>query len=691
MARKLTGSVRRTSSGGWEASVPERRGSTGRVYAYFSTEFEADLWRARAVAAVQAGDPIPSGPDQVHTDTLPEDVDSRGCWVERAADAWANEHYEEFRKGGAERHRKVQSILKCHIVPFWSEALPTPGHHSRKLAKMFVLRLTGSPNAPLTVAEAAELAGCSTSSLYRHIDNGSLATVPGHHRNAKFVTIGSVEDVLGIRRLRAAYAPAYVADIVKIWSQIETFMRDNDQLERCFAKNVSIPKVDVAALRRAPRQKGAAVSLRTVGRVAAHLHVIHQVVLWIMRICGLRIGEAYGIEVGDIVDWGTPTLPGLIRVDKQGGRNYLVRDDAGNVTTVDRKDDLKTSGSVRVLAVPPALMSLIRIIVTAFHTDPDTGEINVRARLVPGIQTADTGGQQGFRNALKKAIAAAGLDLAADEDAFVPHDMRAALITDLSDTGIGELERRAYVGHVAGSDVHSSYIRRIDREDRFHVVAAQLQQQILDEVGSLMVPTLRRPGFGRKNPIFHRKGQVMEYLIEVGWQAEHTIGDDVLLDADEVAIELDCTPGTARRRMQDTLPTVTSHGQKRVPQEAVGAYRDSRHPTLKQVAAAHDADYHRLYRIMNQLDLTPQRDPDSDDLAIDAEIEERLLEELRRVDALHARACTAAVAASRLRLAQSTVRKMLRKGELPVDPETDATGARFIPNDALDAWIALRS
>ena len=46
MARKLTGSVRKTSSGAWEASVPERRGSTGRVYAYFSTEPEADMWRA---------------------------------------------------------------------------------------------------------------------------------------------------------------------------------------------------------------------------------------------------------------------------------------------------------------------------------------------------------------------------------------------------------------------------------------------------------------------------------------------------------------------------------------------------------------------------------------------------------------------------------------------------------------------
>jgi integrase len=468
-------------------------------------------------------------------------------------------------------------------------------------------------------------------------------------------------------------------------------MCDNDQLDRCFAKNVSVPEVDVAARRRAPRQKGAAVSLGTVGRVAAHLHVIHQLVLWIMRICGLRIGEAYGIEVGDIVDWGTPTLPGLIRVDKQGGRNYLVRDDAGNVTTVDHKGELKTAGSHRVLAVPPALMALIRIIVTAFHTDPDTGEVNVHARLVPGLQAADTGGQQGFRNALKTAIVAAGLDISADEDVFVPHDLRASLITDLADAEIDELVRRGFAGHVPGPDVHHSYIRRIDRPDRFYGVAAQLEQQIVDEVGSLMVPTLREPAFGRKNPIFHRKAQVMDYLIEVGWQAEHTLDDDVLLDADEVAIELDCTPGTARRRMQHSLPTVTSNGERRVPQTAVAAYQSSRYPTLKQVAAHHGVDYHRLYRVMNQLCLTPPRDPDTGDLCIDPAMEQALLDEVRRVDALRARSCTVTVAATRMRLAASTVRKMLRNDELPVDPETDATGARFIPNGAIDAWMARRS
>ncbi len=160
MARKLTGSVRKTSPGAWEASVPERRGSTGRVYAYFSTESEADQWRARAVVAVYEGCPIPFAPDRVPATSV-EEVDTRGDWVERAAAAWAKEHYEEFRKGGAERLDKVQSILRCHIVPFWSEALPTPACHKRGLVKLFLFRLAGSRDAALTVDEAAELAGWS--------------------------------------------------------------------------------------------------------------------------------------------------------------------------------------------------------------------------------------------------------------------------------------------------------------------------------------------------------------------------------------------------------------------------------------------------------------------------------------------------------------------------------------------------
>ncbi len=98
--------------------------------------------------------------------------------------------------------------------------------------------------------------------------------------------------------------------------------------------------------------------LTAVRAVAAELHVVFQLALWLMRICGLRISEAYGIHVGDILDYGSADRPGLIAIERQGGRGFLEYDEAGNLRIVAEKATLKTKGSVRIIAVPPSLMKL---------------------------------------------------------------------------------------------------------------------------------------------------------------------------------------------------------------------------------------------------------------------------------------------------------------------------------------------
>lgn len=144
---------------------------------------------------------------------------------------------------------------------------------------------------------------------------------------------------------------------------------------------------------------------------------------------------------------------------------FLAYDEYGNVTTSDVKDSLKTRGSVRVLMAPKPLMELIGLVIDVFHTDPH-GAVNLDARLIPGIQTPNTGGQASFRSALTTALGAAADD--GDIDSmFRPHDLRAGLITDLNDTEVSDIVRRQYVGHLPGSDVHSGYIRRGAGRSRF--------------------------------------------------------------------------------------------------------------------------------------------------------------------------------------------------------------------------------
>lgn len=60
-------------------------------------------------------------------------------------------------------------------------------------------------------------------------------------------------------------------------------------------------------------------------------------------------------------------------------------------TRHDVKDFLKTRGSVRVLMAPKPLMELIGLVIDVFHTDPH-GAVNLDTRLIPGIQTPNTGG-----------------------------------------------------------------------------------------------------------------------------------------------------------------------------------------------------------------------------------------------------------------------------------------------------------
>ena len=57
---------------------------------------------------------------------------------------------------------------------------------------------------------------------------------------------------------------------------------------------------------------------------------------------GLRISEAFGILVDDVIDLGDA---GHLLVRGQGGRPFKVRNDQGMVATVTHKERLKTEAA----------------------------------------------------------------------------------------------------------------------------------------------------------------------------------------------------------------------------------------------------------------------------------------------------------------------------------------------------------
>jgi hypothetical protein len=66
-------------------------------------------------------------------------------------------------------------------------------------------------------------------------------------------------------------------------------------------------------------------------QIAAHLRPIHQLVLWLQRVMGLRISEAFDGLVDDVIDLGDSRL---LMVRSEGGRVFRVRDDEGRVVAV---------------------------------------------------------------------------------------------------------------------------------------------------------------------------------------------------------------------------------------------------------------------------------------------------------------------------------------------------------------------
>lgn len=693
MARRLEGSIR-IKDGCFEASVPKRRGARGRTYEYFDMRETAERWCAAAVNALYRGEPVPTGDGFRSEGLAMSEVSEADAadqhFVARAARRWHNERYDQLRLAEPERAKKVNDILRLHVLPYFTTMLSRPDRYSRQIVVDFLLRLVGSRDAFYPVADAARIAGKSERQIRRLLANGELVATKHDATGGRLVRLHDLEKYLGVPRLAAGYAPSYVGEIFSVWKQVEAFMVADGSFERTMTEKLQVPRVDAGARRRAPKKRRSCVTLPEVYEIAQRLHLVHQLVVWMLRVCGLRISEAYGIRVGDILDPGTAEVPGIIAVERQGGRPFLTYDANGNVVSSDEKDSLKTEGSVRVLMVPSALMMLIQLVIDVIHTDPETGRVELSARLVPGLQRPGVSGQAAFRGALGKAVGTAQAD--GDIEAmFVPHELRAALITDLAYSDVQELLRRRYAGHEVGSDVHAGYIRDHRDDTRFREVADETQRSILDTVGSLIVPTRLFPLFGRSHPIYARLVEVRSRLIDAGALLEVLdSGDEPLLDAADVAIELGCHESHARRLMRSgVFSTDNSTGQRRVALCDLEAYLDTKLPNLRDVADRTGIDYHRLYRIVGQLDLQLDRDPVSDEFAIDEVTQKALLAEVDRVDALRARACTVVDAASRLHKAHSTVRKMIRAGDLTVDAETDASGARFITNASIDEYLEL--
>lgn len=726
MARPLTGGLR-FQRGRWWASVPDKTAASGRRYESFLAEDDARAWLAQAVAALQANLPLPDAErfrtrkPASRTKTAAKPAPARiQPDVASVAKAWMSAAYEDLRRGGPDRAERVRRIVDGYLVPWFAPRTTTISDLSYLMAHEWVLHLIGrqqtaasstartglqarvqvDPEATeLSLAEAARAAGVSVPTVRRRWRDGRL---PGAYRDPIGqirIPVAALASITNKKTSPTGLSRSYVADALWVLRQVLAFARANGLFPAGFdpTEGLEAPAPDPAAARtRAPRAQPRPLTLIECARVAGHLHPVHQTVFWLQRIMGLRISEAYGILVSDLVDLGGI---GMLAVQGQGGRTFNVRDDHGKVVAVPHKQTTKTAAGSRVLVVPEKMMDLLRVVIEAFHTDPDTGEVNTSARLVPGINDISRAGQAGYVDALEEATAAEGLGTAALGFRVSSHLLRKSLATDLAwEAGIEDPIRRRFMGHRAGDDVFGR-IYTLDHPEVTPLVkvAALLDEKIATSIATLVTPTTRRIQWGRSNPLAARDDYVKVVLGAGGWLVDPGDPDDPLCDAQRVADELGIAVMTARRWMADgivastVLPDDRSVPRRFARLSAVWTCRErlAERVLLPDLAEQLGLRYHELYHMVRRLDLRLELYPGTREYQVTPEAAAALQSEHERVRALHRRSMKLAAAARRLKVVASTAGLLARRGDLDVDAETDSSGAIFVNRASVDrCWIA---
>lgn len=671
MGRPLTGSLEH-KDGMWVASVPVRKGDRRRLTCSFLTKQSAQAWITEQVTRLNAGQEAEPAPTQgrlrrqvttaviaaavagvcaagagANVTAMPSLDAAGGFDFEDCARRWHHETYVLLHGADAERTRDVLAHLEKHILPVLSGPLDSDVVSVRAKLIAWVRTLAGYPAAP-----------------------GGPALEVATKTYAKKTVAGWLWVVAEVYR----YAHLLGADV--------RLVPGPNGMEPAVTKGIS-----ALAPRGRKKRKPKLVSLATTAHIAGQLHVIHQLVLWLMRIAGLRIGEVYGLRVRTFIEedgWGH------LLVEAQGGKSYLVRDDDENVQTTSHKETTKTDAGYRLIALPHALTALIRMIIVAFHTDPGTGVVDLDARLVPGIRS-DDGGRAGFEAALRSAVGALSEGSTDPEDYVIPHDLRKGYATDLAWSEADSLVKRRAMGHRAGPDVFDLVYTLDDRLKTAMRPAAQvIQDEIESSVRSLLVDTCKRPQFGKdRSP--SQLAHADTVLAEAGWQVR-SFGDDWVTTTEAASI-LGGAESATRRLFPDQIPAVKHDAVWLARRDDVVAYRNrfAGWHRLEDLVEQTQQDYHSVYRTLVRLGIEARTDDFTRQLLLTAEQAASVTDELGRIAGLHKRSVPVATAAKMLKASESSVRLWAKPGgQLAADPDSDGSGRTYITRESISAELDRR-
>jgi integrase len=630
--------------GVWLASVPLRRGLKKRVYGTFAPDADAaaDAWMAEQVARLESGleavGPTRKGrasrAGSKASLAAPAPAVQEWLTFEEYALAWHHEQYVMLHRGGPERGQAVLRNLQLHILPTFGGPIEVDVARGRAKLVEWTRKMAGYPAVPGDPVDP----------------------------QAKTYARKVVGQLLWIISEVYLYARGLGAPVAVVPGQLHEMPALTNDVTAMNPKGRT-------------KRKAGLISFAEARRLAGEMHAIHQLVLWLMRVAGFRIGESYGLLVSNFLDDGEW---GYLLVEAQGGRTYLVRGEDERPVPTTRKMTLKSNAGYRLIALPHSLSRLIRQVIEDFHTDPVSGVIDASARLIPSIRS-EGGGAAGFRSALKKVSrAVAGVDIAED-NLVIPHDMRKGFATDLAWTpGLEDVVKRRAMGHRGGRDVFDLIYTLDDRLcEAMKPAAAAVEREIADSIGNLIVPTTVRPSYSASADRA-RLATLDAALEERGWQVRTC--EDGWVEASEAAAILSMTVTATRRLFPDQIPAVKLEGKWRARLGDVEAYRERFDGwwRIEDVCDKVGATYHEAYAMVKRLNVQTVMDNYSRQLLLTGDQAGELITEFSRIEDLHLRSMPVAEAASFLGVSHSSMGEWAKSGKIVVDAESDASGKRFV-------------
>jgi integrase len=380
-------------------------------------------------------------------------------------------HVGTFRRTKGDRARGIASDMGRYILPFAIELAAARGPGRGGIAHLRVPQaeqlqsiLSGDKPLPaatvagdrlrrvaitclwLTPADAALVCTDGETGLRQAMASGRLTTSTDRHgQDLVFAADVRAAGLLDEPDRPHGLAVGTAAAIIKLLSS--AIERGRDLGAALVGNYTTLRAVEpLAAYRKRPADEGPRpyTSLDAIVGACTLLTATSQLATWLMRLVGLRIGEAYGLFVTDFDDDG---VTAWLKVKTQGGTTSLARDKAGRLVASKTKDHTKTLGSTRRVPICRPLADLVAEYIRMFHTAPATGQVNTGARLIAGLRSEDASGSDALRTSLESAFQQRhSSGLAVD---FDPHDLRAGLITELRNAGVDERLAEWYTGHAA--------------------------------------------------------------------------------------------------------------------------------------------------------------------------------------------------------------------------------------------------